>query len=29
MTKQTFQDTTKPRVLLKQGIIAPMSKPTA
>lgn len=29
MTKQTFQDTTKPRILLKQGIIAPMSKPTA
>ncbi|KAM4062988.1 utp14 protein [Hirsutella rhossiliensis] len=29
MTKQTFQDTTKPRVLLKQGIIAPISKPTA
>ena len=26
-TKQTFQDATKPRVLLKQGIIAPMSKP--
>lgn len=29
MTKQTFQDSTKPRVLLKQGVIAPMSKPTA
>jgi len=26
-TKETFQDTTKPRILLKQGIIAPMSKP--
>ncbi|KFY35067.1 hypothetical protein V494_06236 [Pseudogymnoascus sp. VKM F-4513 (FW-928)] len=26
-TKETFQDATKPRVLLKQGIIAPMSKP--
>ncbi|KAF8866934.1 Utp14-domain-containing protein [Acephala macrosclerotiorum] len=26
-TKETFQDVTKPRVLLKQGIIAPMSKP--
>ncbi|KID67562.1 Utp14 protein, partial [Metarhizium hybridum] len=29
MTKETFQDSTKPRVLMKQGIIAPMSKPTA
>jgi len=28
-TKETFQDGTKPRVLMKQGIIAPMSKPTA
>ncbi|KAH6894103.1 Utp14 protein-domain-containing protein [Thelonectria olida] len=27
MTKETFQDTTKPRVLMKQGIIAPISKP--
>ncbi|KAM0190366.1 hypothetical protein ACHAPQ_010031 [Fusarium lateritium] len=27
-TKETFQDTTKPRVLMKQGIITPMSKPT-
>ncbi|RGP70678.1 hypothetical protein FLONG3_7357 [Fusarium longipes] len=27
-TKETFQDSTKPRVLMKQGIIAPMSKPT-
>lgn len=26
-TKETFQDATKPRVLLKQGVIAPMSKP--
>lgn len=26
-TKETFQDATKPRILLKQGIIAPMSKP--
>jgi U3 small nucleolar RNA-associated protein 14 len=26
-TKQTFQSATKPRILLKQGIIAPMSKP--
>jgi len=26
-TKQTFQDATKPRVLVKQGIIRPMSKP--
>ncbi|KJZ78457.1 hypothetical protein HIM_01848 [Hirsutella minnesotensis 3608] len=29
MTKQTFQESTKPRVIVKQGIIAPMSKPTA
>ncbi|UNI22547.1 hypothetical protein JDV02_008427 [Purpureocillium takamizusanense] len=28
-TKETFQDGTKPRVLMKQGIIAPMSKPMA
>ncbi|QPC70017.1 hypothetical protein HYE68_000769 [Fusarium pseudograminearum] len=27
-TKETFQGSTKPRVLMKQGIIAPMSKPT-
>lgn len=27
MTKQSFQQATKPRVLVKQGIIAPMSKP--
>jgi U3 small nucleolar RNA-associated protein 14 len=26
-TKSTFQDATKPRVLLKQGIIKPMSRP--
>ncbi|TVY89425.1 U3 small nucleolar RNA-associated protein [Lachnellula willkommii] len=26
-TKETYQEATKPRVLLKQGIIAPMSKP--
>jgi len=26
-TKETFQDATKPRLLVKQGIIAPMSKP--
>jgi U3 small nucleolar RNA-associated protein 14 len=26
-TKQTFQDATKPRILMKQGIIAPMAKP--
>ncbi|RBR16210.1 uncharacterized protein FIESC28_07042 [Fusarium coffeatum] len=26
-TKETFQESTKPRVLMKQGIIAPMSKP--
>ncbi|KAI1769423.1 small-subunit processome [Hypoxylon sp. FL1150] len=29
MTKETFQDATKPRVLMKQGIIAPIAKPTA
>ncbi|XWW98162.1 hypothetical protein V2A60_006159 [Cordyceps javanica] len=28
MTKETFQASTKPRVLMKQGIITPMSKPT-
>ncbi|KAK3941648.1 Utp14 protein-domain-containing protein [Diplogelasinospora grovesii] len=27
VTKETFQDVTKPRVILKQGIITPMSKP--
>ncbi|KKA30043.1 hypothetical protein TD95_001507 [Thielaviopsis punctulata] len=27
MTKETFQASTKPRVLLKQGIIKPMSRP--
>ncbi|RYP81839.1 hypothetical protein DL770_005794 [Monosporascus sp. CRB-9-2] len=26
-TKETFQDVTKPRVLLKQGIVAPIAKP--
>lgn len=26
-TKKTFQDATKPRVLVKQGIIRPMHKP--
>ncbi|KAK0629179.1 Utp14 protein-domain-containing protein, partial [Bombardia bombarda] len=26
-TKETFQDATKPRVIIKQGIIAPMTKP--
>ncbi|PHH61354.1 hypothetical protein CDD81_432 [Ophiocordyceps australis] len=29
MTKQTFQEGIKPRVLAKQGVITPMSKPTA
>ncbi|UKZ50220.1 hypothetical protein TrVGV298_004478 [Trichoderma virens] len=29
MTKETFQDNTKPRVIIKQGIITPMSKPSA
>ena len=29
VTKETFQDGTKPRVIVKQGIIAPMSRPTA
>ncbi|KAK5995003.1 U3 small nucleolar RNA-associated protein 14 [Cladobotryum mycophilum] len=28
MTKETFQDSTKPRVLMKQGVITPISKPT-
>ncbi|KAL8305687.1 hypothetical protein RB597_003568 [Gaeumannomyces tritici] len=28
-TKQTFQDATKPKILIKQGIIAPMAKPMA
>ncbi|KAI8965174.1 small-subunit processome [Daldinia sp. FL1419] len=28
MTKETFQEATKPRVLMKQGIIAPIMKPT-
>ncbi|KAI1380171.1 small-subunit processome [Hypoxylon crocopeplum] len=28
MTKETFQEATKPRVLLKQGIIAPIAKPS-
>lgn len=28
MTKESFQQATKPRVLVKQGIIAPMAKPT-
>ncbi|KAI0026249.1 small-subunit processome [Xylariomycetidae sp. FL0641] len=27
-TKETFQEATKPRVIVKQGIIAPLSKPT-
>lgn len=27
MTKEVFQKSTKPRVLMKQGIITPMSKP--
>jgi U3 small nucleolar RNA-associated protein 14 len=26
-TKETFQDATTPRVLIKQGIIRPMEKP--
>ncbi|KAH6605648.1 UTP14 [Trichoderma cornu-damae] len=29
MTKETFQDNTKPRVIIKQGIITPMFKPSA
>lgn len=29
MTKETFQASTKPRVIMKQGIITPMSKPNA
>lgn len=28
MTKETFQDATKPKLLIKQGIIAPIAKPT-
>ncbi|KAI2633478.1 Utp14 protein-domain-containing protein [Xylaria nigripes] len=28
LTKQSFQDATKPRVIIKQGIIAPIAKPT-
>ncbi|KAI0155163.1 Utp14-domain-containing protein [Xylariaceae sp. FL1272] len=28
LTKQSFQDATKPRVIIKQGVIAPISKPT-
>ncbi|KAI1101721.1 small-subunit processome [Jackrogersella minutella] len=28
MTKETFQEATKPRVLIKQGVIAPILKPT-
>lgn len=28
MTKESFQQATKPRVIVKQGIIAPMAKPT-
>ncbi|GAP86799.1 putative small nucleolar ribonucleoprotein complex subunit utp14 protein [Rosellinia necatrix] len=28
LTKQSFQEATKPRVIIKQGIIAPISKPT-
>ncbi|RYF40707.1 MAG: hypothetical protein EOO38_21560, partial [Cytophagaceae bacterium] len=26
-TKRTFQDATKPRVIVKQGVIAPLRKP--
>ncbi|KOS20043.1 U3 small nucleolar RNA-associated protein 14 [Escovopsis weberi] len=29
MTKESFQDSTRPRVLIKQGVIAPISRPTA
>ncbi|KAH7040294.1 Utp14 protein-domain-containing protein [Microdochium trichocladiopsis] len=28
VTKETFQEATKPRIMVKQGIIAPMAKPT-
>lgn len=28
-TKSTFQDATKPRILMKQGVIRPMSRPVA
>ena len=27
-TKETFQSATKPRVMIKQGVIKPMEKPT-
>lgn len=26
-TKETFQDSTKPRVMVKRGVIAPIAKP--
>ncbi len=26
-TQETFRDATKPRIIMKEGIIAPMSKP--
>jgi U3 small nucleolar RNA-associated protein 14 len=26
-TKKTFQDATRPRVIVKQGVIAPLRKP--
>ncbi|RDA93894.1 hypothetical protein CP533_4497 [Ophiocordyceps camponoti-saundersi (nom. inval.)] len=29
LTRSSFQEGTKPRLLMKQGVIAPMSKPTA
>jgi U3 small nucleolar RNA-associated protein 14 len=28
MTKQSFQEAVKPRLLMKQGIITPMSRPS-
>lgn len=28
VTRESFQDATKPRILIKQGVIEPMSKPT-
>ena len=29
VTRETFQDGTKPRVIVKQGVIEPMAKPIA
>jgi U3 small nucleolar RNA-associated protein 14 len=29
VTRETFHDGTKPRVIMKPGVIAPISRPTA